>query len=179
MGGETRQVAEARPRSHPALHGYRLRHAQPGGRVRRGAAGGECSRREEMSSIDMARLDDERLSDLLDESQAELASREGRCRQNLLSELDHRVAAEGYRMRDLFPDLARIGVSATERGRRPGRFRNHQYLEETRAASGAPRGGCRRSSMSGESASSPSGRSRCPGSTSRIVTSGSPLSLPR
>ena len=83
-----------------------------------------------MASIDPAELDIEQLTNLLTTAQAELASREKKNRQNLRAELERRVAAEGYRMRDIFPELG-IGASSAARRKRPAKYRDPQDPSHT------------------------------------------------
>ena len=58
-----------------------------------------------MASINLESLDIEQLADLLGKAQAEMASREKGNRKELRAELERRVAAEGYKMTDIFPEL--------------------------------------------------------------------------
>ena len=78
-----------------------------------------------MTSIDLTALGDEQLTDLLDKTQAELASRERLNRKELRAELERRVAAEGYAMADIFPVIGTAGSSPPRR-RRPARYRDPQ-----------------------------------------------------
>ena len=83
-----------------------------------------------MTEIHVARLDIEQLTDLLGEAQAELASRERQNRRELRSELERRVAAEGYKMAEIFPELG--GASSTGvRRKRPAKYRDPQNPEHT------------------------------------------------
>ena len=52
-------------------------------------------------------------------------------RRRVRSELERRVAAEGYKMGDLFPELAGPAPGGARRARRPARFRNPERPEQT------------------------------------------------
>ena len=78
-----------------------------------------------MTSTDLDKLDLEQLADLLGNVQAELAAREKHNRKELRTELERRVAAEGYRLADIFPEL-RAASSAPGRRKRPHRYRDPQ-----------------------------------------------------
>ena len=54
-----------------------------------------------MTSIDLARLDINQLQDLVGNAQTEIASREKQRRKDLRSELERRVAEDGYKMADI------------------------------------------------------------------------------
>ena len=83
-----------------------------------------------MADIDITGLSIDELSDLLGRTQAEMASRERQRRKDLRTELERRVAAEGYKLADIFPELA--GTSSTgARRRRPARYRDPQNPEHT------------------------------------------------
>ena len=83
-----------------------------------------------MATIDLAGLDAEKLTDLLGRAQGELASRERQSRKALRAELERRVAAEGYAMSDIFPELGASSSGGTRR-RRPARYRTSQNSERT------------------------------------------------
>ena len=83
-----------------------------------------------MTSLDIARLDIEQLTDLLGKAQSELASRERQNRKDLRAELERRVAADGYTMGDVFPELG-AARSSTTRQKRPARYRDPQNPERT------------------------------------------------
>ena len=59
-----------------------------------------------------------------------MASRERQRRNDLRSELERRVSAEGYKMGDIFPELGN-GASGRQRRKMPAKFRNPQNPEET------------------------------------------------
>ena len=67
-----------------------------------------------MDQIDLKGLNVDQLSALVGKVQTEMASREKRRRQDLRAELERRVAAEGYKMGDIFPELG----AAAPAGRR-------------------------------------------------------------
>ena len=83
-----------------------------------------------MASIDLDNLDIGQLAELLNNAHAEMASREKRNRKELRAELERRVAAEGYKLADVFPDLG-AASSGPGRRKRPPRFRNPQNREQT------------------------------------------------
>ena len=58
-----------------------------------------------MASIDLSALNIDQLTDLVGKAQSEMASREKQRRKDLRSELERRVAADGYKMGDIFPEL--------------------------------------------------------------------------
>ena len=60
-----------------------------------------------------------------------MASREKQRRKDLWSHLESRVAAEGYALGDIFPELGSVAVSGSQRQKRPAKFRNPQNPEET------------------------------------------------
>ena len=82
-----------------------------------------------MASIDLERLDIEQLPELLAKAQSELASREKQGRTDLRAELERRMAAEGYRMGDIFPELG-TGAASGARRKRPAKYRNPQNPEQ-------------------------------------------------
>ena len=88
-------------------------------------------------------------------------------RKDLRAELERRVAAEGYKMADIFPELG-AGASSGARRKRPAKYRNPQNPEQAwGGTSDGPRSGCRRSSTNAASTWPPSSRSRCIRSTPR------------
>ena len=80
----------------------------------------------QVASIDLDNLDIDQLADLLTKAQTEIASREKGNRKELRAELERRVAADGYKMADLFPEL---GTGA--RRKRPAKYRDPQNPEQT------------------------------------------------
>ena len=84
-----------------------------------------------MDSIDLSSLSIDQLAELVQKSHAEMASREKQRRKDLRTELERRVAADGYKMHDIFPEL-RNGAAGGRSGRRlPAKFRNPQVPEQT------------------------------------------------
>ena len=78
-----------------------------------------------MPSINLESLDIDQLAGLLANAQAEMASREKENRKELRAELERRVAAEGYKMSDIFPELG-TGATSSARRKRPAKYRNPQ-----------------------------------------------------
>ena len=84
-----------------------------------------------MDQIDLKGLDVDQLTELVGKVQTEMASREKRKRQDLRAELERRVAAEGYKMGDIFPELGSAGPTGRRRRKMPAKYRNPQNPEET------------------------------------------------
>ncbi len=84
-----------------------------------------------MDQIDLKGLNDDQLSGLVGKVQTEMASREKRRRQGLRAELERRVAAEGYKMADIFPELGTSASSGRRRRKMPPKYRNPQNPDET------------------------------------------------
>ena len=84
----------------------------------------------QVASIDLEPLDIDQLAELLANVQTEMASREKENRQELRAELERRVAAEGYKMRDIFPELG-AGASSGARRKRPAKYRDPQNPGQT------------------------------------------------
>ena len=84
-----------------------------------------------MAGIDLSSLDIDQLTDLVGKAQSEMASREKQRRRDLRSELERRVAAEGYKMGDIFPELGPASTSAARRQKRPAKYRNPQNPDDT------------------------------------------------
>ena len=83
----------------------------------------------EVTSIDLKSLDIEQLPELLAKAQTELASREKQGRRDLRAELERRVAADGYKIADIFPELG-ADSSSSARRKRPAKYRNPQNPEQ-------------------------------------------------
>ena len=83
-----------------------------------------------MASTDLDNLDIDQLTELLARAQTELASREKQNRKDLRAELERRVAADGYRMADIFPELG-AGSSSSARRKRPAKYRDPQNPDTT------------------------------------------------
>ena len=84
----------------------------------------------EVASIDLEPLDIDQLAELLAKAHTEMASREKENRNELRAELERRVAAEGYKMRDIFPEFAGSASSSTRR-KRPAKYRDPQNPDQT------------------------------------------------
>ena len=80
----------------------------------------------QMASIDLESLDIDQLTELLAKAQTEIASREKGNRKELRAELERRVAADGYKMADLFPEF---GTGA--RRKRPAKYHDPQNPDTT------------------------------------------------
>ena len=83
-----------------------------------------------MASINLETLDIDQLAGLLANAQAEMASREKENRKELRAELERRVAAEGYKMSDIFLELG-TGASSGARRKRPAKYRNPHNTDQT------------------------------------------------
>ena len=83
-----------------------------------------------MTSMDISGLSIDQLTDLLGKAQAEFASRERQNHKDLRAEFERRVAADGYKLADVFPELG-AARSSTTRRRRPARYRDPQNPEQT------------------------------------------------
>ena len=84
-----------------------------------------------MAEIDLSGLNIDQLIDLVGKAQSEMASREKRRRKDLPSELKRRVAADGYKLGDIFPELGNGAVGERQRRKMPAKFRNPQNPDET------------------------------------------------
>ena len=82
-----------------------------------------------MADIDLSSLDIAELTDLVGKAQSEVASREKRRRKDLRSELERRVAAAGYEMGDIFPELG--SGSRPGRQKRAAKYRNPQDPDQS------------------------------------------------
>ena len=89
----------------------------------------------QVASIDIERLDIKQLGELLANAQTEIASREKGNRKELRAELERRITAEGYKMADLFPELAASAASGARR-KRPAKYRDPQNPEQAWAGIG-------------------------------------------
>ena len=95
--------------------------------------------------------------------------------QVLRSELVRRVAKEGYKMGDIFPELGTGAVGGQQRRKTPVKFRNPQNPEETWTGIGHSRSGCRRFSKSEGSTWRRSRRFPCTKFMRRVTESGDEL----
>ena len=82
-----------------------------------------------MASIDLESLDIDQLAELRAKAQTEIASREKGNRKEVRAELERCVAAEGYRMSDIFPELGAASSSSSRR-KRPAKYRDPQNPEQ-------------------------------------------------
>ena len=83
-----------------------------------------------MASIDLESLDIEQLAELLAKAQTEITSRANQGRRDLRAELERRVASDGYKMADIFPELG-AGAASGARRKRPAKYRNPQNPDTT------------------------------------------------
>ena len=79
-----------------------------------------------MTTIDISGFTIDQLTELVGKAQSEMASREGQRRKDLRSELERRVAADGYTMNDIFPELGGGAAGGRQRRKRPAKYRNPQ-----------------------------------------------------
>ena len=84
-----------------------------------------------MANIDLSGLNIDQLTDLVGKAQSEMASREKQRRKDLRSELERRVAADGYKLGDIFPELGAANGTGARRQKRPAKFRNPQNPDES------------------------------------------------
>ena len=84
-----------------------------------------------MADIDLSGLNIDELSNLVGKAQSEMASREKKRRKDLRSELERRVATDGYKMGDIFPELGSANGIGARRQKRPAKFRNPQNPDES------------------------------------------------
>ena len=84
-----------------------------------------------MAFVDLSGLNLDQLAALADSAQAGMASRERQWRKDLRSELERRVAAEGYKMGDIFAELGSGAGGGRRRREMPAKFRNPQNSDDT------------------------------------------------
>ena len=84
-----------------------------------------------MADIDLSGLNIDQLTDLVGKAQSEMASRERKRRKDLRNELERRVAADGYKMHDIFPELGTATGARVGRQKRPAKYRNPQNPDDT------------------------------------------------
>ena len=92
----------------------------------------------EVASIELEALDIDQLTELLAKAQAEMASREKQNRKELRAELERRVAVEGYKMRDIFPEFGAASSNGARR-KRPAKYRDPQNPDQTWSGIGRTR----------------------------------------
>ena len=81
-----------------------------------------------MNGIEVSKLTNDELTDVLSKAQTEMASRERTRRKDLRTELERCVSAEGYKLGDILPELAK---GPTGRRKMPARYRNPENPDET------------------------------------------------
>ena len=84
-----------------------------------------------MADIDLSGFNIDQLTDLVGKARTEMASRGKQRRKDLRSELERRVAADGYKLSDIFPELGNGTASGRQRRKMPVKFRNPQNPDET------------------------------------------------
>ena len=84
-----------------------------------------------MADFDLSGLNIDQLAELVGKAQAQMASREKQRRTDLRSELERRLAADGYKLGDIFPELGLGATGGRQRRKMPVKFRNPQNPEET------------------------------------------------
>ena len=84
-----------------------------------------------MADIDLSGLNIDQLTELVAKAQTEVASREGKRRKDLRNELERRIDAAGYKLGDIFPELASGTTSGSQRQKRPAKYRNPQNPDQT------------------------------------------------
>lgn len=84
-----------------------------------------------MADIDLSGLNIDELTNLVGKAQTEMASREKKRRKDLRSEIERRVAADGYKLNDIFPELGNGAAGGRQRQKRPAKYRNPQNPDDT------------------------------------------------
>ena len=84
-----------------------------------------------MADINLSGLNIDQLTELVSKAQTEVASREGKRRKDLRGELERRIDAAGYKLGDIFPELASGTTSGSQRQKRPAKYRNPQNPDQT------------------------------------------------
>ena len=84
-----------------------------------------------MADIDLSGLNIDQLADLVGKARTEMASREKNRRKDLREELERRVAADGYKMADIFPELGTGNGARPGRQKRPAKYRDPQNSDHT------------------------------------------------
>ena len=84
-----------------------------------------------MAEIDLSGLDIDQLTELVGQAQTAVASREKQRRKDLRSELERRLAADGYKLGDIFPELTNGSANGSQRQKRPAKYPNPQNSEQT------------------------------------------------
>ena len=86
--------------------------------------------------MDFSGLNIDQLTDLVGKAQTEMASRERQRRKDLRSELERRVAADGYKLGDIFPEFGNGAVGRRQRRKMPAKFPNPQNSDEAWTGNG-------------------------------------------
>ena len=89
-----------------------------------------------MADVNLSGLNIDELTELVGKAQGEMASRERQGRKDLRSEIERRLAADGYKLGDIFPELGSGSASGSQRQRRPAKYRNPQSPDDTWAGIG-------------------------------------------
>ena len=93
-----------------------------------------------MADVNLSGLSIDELTALVGKAQTEMASRKRQRRKDLRSEIERRLAADGYKLGDIFPELGSRAASVSQRQKRPAKFRNPQSPDNTWSGIGrAPR----------------------------------------
>ena len=119
-----------------------------------------------MNEIDITRLDIDQLTELHDKVQGELASRERQKRVELRAHVERRLAAEGYTLNGIFPDLV-AAASAGTRRKRTAKYRDPQSPDNSWSGIGPTPKWVKAILEERGIVSQRSSPSRCTGSTAR------------
>ena len=84
-----------------------------------------------MADIDLSKLNIDDLADLVGKAQSEMAAREKTRRRELRKELERRVAVDGYKLGDIFPEFGTANGTRPGRQKRPAKYRNPQNPDDT------------------------------------------------
>ena len=84
-----------------------------------------------MADVNLSGLNIDELTELVGKAQGEMASRERKRRKDLRSEIERRLAADGYKLGDIFPEFASGAASGSQRRKMPVKFRNPQSPDDT------------------------------------------------
>ena len=83
-----------------------------------------------MAEIDLSGLNIDQLTELVGKAQTEVATREKQRRKDLRRELERRIATDGYKLGEIFPELGTGAASGSQRQQRPAKYRNPQNPEQ-------------------------------------------------
>ena len=84
-----------------------------------------------MADVNLSGFNIDELTEFVGKAQAEMALRERQRRKDLRSEIERRLAADGYKLGEIFPELGSGAASGSQRQRRPAKFRNPQSPDNT------------------------------------------------